>query len=111
MENNQLRISYCIVCMNRLDHLKKTLLLNLEDTRGDRNVEFVLLDYNSGDGMGEWVKQNLKKEMQFGRLIYFRTEEPPRKSIQGLWSELFLIEQSNFPEKVLSGWHSIPEEK
>lgn len=37
--------------------------------------------------------------------------EPPKKSIQGLWSELFLIEQSNFPEKVILGWHSIPEEK
>ena len=38
-------------------------------------------------------------------------KEPPKKSIQGLWSELFLIDQSNFPEKFISGWHSIPEEK
>lgn len=43
--------------------------------------------------------------------LFKAIKETPRKSIQGLWAELFLIEQSNFPEHLISGWHSIPEEK
>lgn len=37
--------------------------------------------------------------------------EPPRKTVQGIWAELFLIHQSKCPEKLVSAWHSIPEEK
>lgn len=53
------------------------------------------------------IKQTVDKFIELFKAI----KEPPKKSIQGLWSELFLIEQSNFPEKVILGWHSIPEEK
>lgn len=53
------------------------------------------------------IKQVVDKFIELFKAI----KEPPRKSIQGLWSELFLIEQSNSPEKVILGWHSIPEEK
>ncbi len=53
------------------------------------------------------IKQTVDKFIELFKAI----KEPPRKSIQGLWSELFLIEQSDFPEKVILGWHSIPEEK
>lgn len=53
------------------------------------------------------IKQTVDKFIELFKAI----SEPPKKSIQGLWSELFFIEQSNFPEKVILGWHSIPEEK
>lgn len=53
------------------------------------------------------IKQTVDKFIELFKAI----KEPPKKSIQGLWSELFLIEQSNFPEKIISGWHSTPEEK
>lgn len=53
------------------------------------------------------IKQTVDKFIELFKAI----KEPPRKAIQGLWSELFFIEQSNFPEKVILGWHSIPEEK
>lgn len=53
------------------------------------------------------IKQTVDKFIELFKAI----KEPPRKSIQGLWSELFFIEQSDFPEKVILGWHSIPEEK
>ena len=43
--------------------------------------------------------------------LFKAVKETPRNSIQGLWCELFLIEQSSFPEKLIAGWHSIPEEK
>lgn len=38
-------------------------------------------------------------------------KEPPKKTLQGLWSELFLIHQSNNPKKLVKAWHIIPEEK
>src|SRR5690554_2617754 len=53
------------------------------------------------------IKQTVDKFIELFKAI----KEPPRKSIQGLWSELFFIEQSDFPEKIILGWHSIPEEK
>jgi len=43
--------------------------------------------------------------------LFKAVKETPRNSIQGLWCELFLIEQSSFPEKLIAGWHSVPEEK
>ena len=33
---------------------------------------------------------------------------PPRKEIQGLWGELFLISESLAPAELLSAWHSEP---
>lgn len=35
---------------------------------------------------------------------------PPRKSIQGLWAELFLIAQSRNPIALLEAWHADPRE-
>jgi len=68
-------ISVITTCMNRLDDLKQTLPENLEDDY--KNVEFVLLDYNSSDGMGFWVRDNLMDHIESGRLVYYRTECSP----------------------------------
>ena len=38
-------------------------------------MEFVLLDYNSTDGLEEWVKE-LQYYIDTGILVYYRTEEP-----------------------------------
>jgi len=67
------RISICTTCMNRLEDLKQTLPKNIEDNLGYNNVEFVLLDYNSKDGLEEWVKE--QKLVESG-LVFFRTDEP-----------------------------------
>jgi hypothetical protein len=63
-------------CMNRLYDLEKTLPKNIEDNEDYKNLEFVLLDYNSTDGLGEWVKSNMMEHIESGRLNYYRTEEP-----------------------------------
>ena len=56
---------------------------------------------------------NKKIKHTVGKFIelFKSIKETPRKSLQGLWAELFLIEQSDFPETLISGWHNIPEEK
>ncbi|NBT57158.1 glycosyltransferase [bacterium] len=43
--------------MDRLFHLKETYLKNI--SRAGSDVEFILLDYGSSDGVGEWAAQNL----------------------------------------------------
>jgi hypothetical protein len=35
---------------------------------------------------------------------------PPRKSVQGLWAELFLVAQSRDPIVLLEAWHADPKE-
>ncbi|KKL80749.1 hypothetical protein LCGC14_2001600, partial [marine sediment metagenome] len=49
------KISFCTTCMGRLYNLKETLPKNIEANGEYPNVEFVILDYNSSDGLGDWV--------------------------------------------------------
>ncbi|MCK8496086.1 glycosyltransferase family 2 protein [Spirosoma sp. RP8] len=62
--------------MNRTYHLKKTLIKNLEDNSDDQDLEYVLLNYNSGDDMEDWVKKDLQTYIDSGKLVYYRTYEP-----------------------------------
>ena len=36
---------------------------------------------------------------------------PSRKSVQGLWAELFLIAQSRQPTILVNAWHTLPEDR
>lgn len=76
IDMKNLKISFCIVCMNRLHHLEITLLKNIADNIGYPNLEFVILDYNSQDGMESWIKNNLSSHLDSGLIKYFRTPEP-----------------------------------
>jgi hypothetical protein len=71
-----LKISFCTVCMNRLHHLKQTLPANLKNNRSYANLEFVLLDYNSSDGLAYWIESELQEYIRSGRLVYYKTNEP-----------------------------------
>jgi hypothetical protein len=73
---NYYKISFCTTCMNRLRHIKKTLIKNIENNIDYPNVEFVLLDYNSNDGLKDWVYKNCKDYLNKGILKYYRTEDP-----------------------------------
>ena len=67
------KISFCITCMNRLHHVQKTLPKNIEDNYLPDDVEFVLLDYNSKDGLEQWVQQNMQSYIDVGILNYYKT--------------------------------------
>ena len=67
-------ISFCTTCMNRLDDLRVTLPVNIEANADYPNLEFVLLDYNSSDGLGHWVKKEMMEHIRSGRLVYYRLE-------------------------------------
>lgn len=70
------KISFCIVCMNRLHQLKETLLQNIQDNADYDELEYIVLDYNSKDGMEDWAKENLTEYIASGKVIYYRTPEP-----------------------------------
>ena len=62
--------------MNRLDHIQKTLLQNIRDNFLLNDVSFVLLDYNSSDGLEDWIQQDLGEYIDLGILTYYKTLTP-----------------------------------
>ena len=65
-----MKLSFLTACMDRLHHLKETYLYNISQSKSISkcDVEFVLLNYNSGDDIDEWVKlntQNLDIEFKY----------------------------------------------
>lgn len=73
---NEFKISFCVVCMNRLHQLKQTLLQNICDNNSYEHLEFIVLDYNSKDGMEEWMQENMAKHIKSGLVTYYRTPDP-----------------------------------
>jgi hypothetical protein len=71
-----LSVSLVTRCMNRLHDLKVTLPRNLRDNADYPWVEHVLVDYNSTDGLGDWVRAEMMPHVEAGRLAYYRTDEP-----------------------------------
>jgi glycosyltransferase involved in cell wall biosynthesis len=63
------RISLCMTCMGRLEHVVQTLPLAVSQNP-ERDVEFVLVNYNSRDGLHEWVQREMRREVDTGRLKY-----------------------------------------
>ena len=70
-----MKLSLCTTSMNRLCHLKETLPRNIEDNIDCDDLEFVILDYNSTDGIGDWIRDNFSDLIASGRLVYFRENE------------------------------------
>jgi hypothetical protein len=53
------------------------------------------------------VVDSLKKFVE----VFKALTDTPTNTVNGLWAELFLIDNANNPQTLLSYWHSIPEEK
>lgn len=70
------KISFCTVSMNRLEHIMATIEKNIADNSDYENVEFLLLDYNSDDGLDNYVLENLSTYIESGKMTYYRTYTP-----------------------------------
>ena len=70
-----MKISIVTTCMNRLVHLQSTILKNIQDNKEYRNLEFILLNYNSKDGLDTWVYSNLMSYIETNRLVYLKYED------------------------------------
>lgn len=78
---NNYRYSFCTSCMGRLHDLKKTYLPNIELTlKIVPKCTFTLLNWNSGDGMHDWVETHLKQHINSGVVNYIVTRKPERFS-------------------------------
>lgn len=53
-------------------------------------------------------RRELSIEVENLITIFSALSNPPKKKIQGLWSELLVIEQSSHPETLINAWHSSP---
>lgn len=54
-----MKVSFCTTCMGRTHHLKETYIKNIKCNLGYGDVEFILLNYSSKDGMEEWIDKEL----------------------------------------------------
>lgn len=74
MEKQQ--IALITVCRNRLHHLRQTLPQNIRDNADCPDVYFLVLDYNSSDGLTDWIQTEMQSHLQSGILRFYRTGEP-----------------------------------
>ena len=74
--DRQFSISLCTTCMGRANDLAQTLPKNIADNADYPHLEFVVLDYNSQDGLEQWIKENMMPYVESGRLVYAKTTEP-----------------------------------
>jgi hypothetical protein len=70
------KIGFCTTCKGRLAHLTETLPPNLEEVGRVPSGVVVLLDYNSRDDLAVWVRENMARHLESGRLVYYRFTEP-----------------------------------
>jgi len=75
----QCTMSFCMSCMNRLYDLRETLPSNLKRNESYPYSNFVLLNYNSQDGLDNWVQDNMREHIESGRLVYFKMVVPRPK--------------------------------
>ncbi len=61
--------------MGRLDHLAVTLPHNLA-IPNDADVEFVILNYNSQDGLDDYMRTQMQSHIDRGLINYYHTTEP-----------------------------------
>lgn len=59
----------------------------------------------------EPTHKQLKSEIQKLVELFSKFSQPPRKTLQGLWAELLVIEQSKNPEYLIQSWHISPQSK
>jgi hypothetical protein len=66
-------LSYCISIMNRVYQIEKTLRVNIDNSTNES--EFIIIDYNSDDGLKEYIYNNFEDEISNGKLKYYFTNK------------------------------------
>ena len=70
------KISLCTTCKNRKWQLEQTLPKNIKDNLDYPNIEICVIDYNSNDGLYEYIKENFSDYIKRGKLKFIHTGEP-----------------------------------
>jgi hypothetical protein len=76
-QNPELKISYCTTCYNRFWQLSKIVKYNLEQVKGDANIEFVIVDFGGKDSeqIFEFLTTDFSNELSTGRIKYYRRKK------------------------------------
>lgn len=97
--------------MGRRTHLQQTLRPTIEQLGS--NAEIVLLDYNSPDGLKEWIAEEFSAEIACESLLYYRTSEPAyfhhshARNVLALLAKgpiVCVLDADNFLEPGFSDW-------
>jgi hypothetical protein len=89
---------FCIICYSGNDNSLRKYFLQL--------CELLL------EELGQLPTiQEVKRTIQNFIALFRFALQPSKKTVQGLWSELFLILHSTTPSVLMNCWHSFPEEK
>jgi len=90
------KLSFCTTLMDWMDYFKDVFLQNMQDYKGCENhVEFVVLDYNSKDGLPEFIKKHGAPYIESGLLNYYRTIEE--------YKYLHMAHSKNIAHKLATG--------
>ena len=74
---NNYHITVITTCRNRVSDLKQTLLRNIKDNEDYKNLEFIVLNYNSQDDMDDYMLgPEIKPYIENGKVKYIRTRFP-----------------------------------
>jgi hypothetical protein len=80
----------------------------------DRNLQEYFLRIS--ESLVKTVGQNPTQQQVIDSLkkfveVFKTLTDSPTNTVNGLWAELFLIENSTNPKELINYWHNIPEEK
>jgi hypothetical protein len=81
---------------------------------GDRNLQEYFLRIS--ETLVKTIGQNPSQQQVIDSLkkfveVFKTLTDSPTNTVNGLWSELFLIENSSNPSSLINYWHNLPEEK
>ena len=69
-----MKIAFVTTCKNRTQHLSETLPANID---GNPNSKFIVLDYNSQDGLRDYIRTAHGRALNAGQLtLYSHTDAP-----------------------------------
>ncbi|GAB1404923.1 hypothetical protein MASR1M74_21020 [Lentimicrobium sp.] len=80
----------------------------------DRNLQEYFLRIS--ESLVKTVGQNPTQQQVINSLkkfveVFKTLTDSPTNTVNGLWAELFLIENSSKPKELINYWHNLPEEK
>lgn len=80
----------------------------------DRNLQEYFLRIS--ESLVKTVGQNPTQQQVIDSLkkfveVFKTLTDSPTNTVNGLWAELFLIENSSSPKELINYWHNLPEEK
>jgi hypothetical protein len=99
LENNTSRLqTFTIITFRSADRNLQEYFLRISET---------LVKAIGKNPTQQQVIDSLKRFVE----VFKALTDIPTKTVNGLWAELFLIDNAKNPQKLLNYWHSIPEEK